>query len=235
MLEKLSKWIKRTAWCSLGLTIVAALTIVLYLAAALVGAVVPRNREFRASQQGVVTIWVSCGEIHSDIVVPASNQYFDWTEFLSRKELPQVDQRFGWIGMGWGDRRVYLETPTWAELKWKNVATAMVGIDPTAMHIQWIAGDLVAGPQCRAVGLDQTQYLQLCSYLRQGFSQDSGRPIRINAPGYGPHDLFYEAQGRYSVLNDCNTWAGDALASSGVRVGAWTPFPWGVLWQLETN
>lgn len=227
------RWLKRTVVASLGLAAISVLVVLLYLGAALLGAVIPKNSDFRPPDHDGIVVWVSCGEIHSDIVVPATNQYCDWTQFLSRKDALQVDSSFGWVAMGWGDRRFFVETPTWSDVKLKNVASAAVGIDACAMHVQWLAGDLAAGPECRPIRLDSAEYARLCGFLRDSFTQESGQPIRVPSPGYGPHDVFYEAQGRYSAINDCNSWTGEALANSGVRVGAWTPMKWGVLWQLE--
>lgn len=195
-----------------------------FLGLALVGALIPRNSEFHSSDSGV-TIWVACSEIHTDIVVPAK----DWNGWL----LPPCKGDFPYLAVGWGDRRFYLETPTWADLKWRNVATAMCGVDATAMHVDWLQGELEMSPRVRRLTLRLDQYEHLCQALRQGFQQDSGfRPIPIPAAGYTPHDRFYEGLGNYNLFHTCNSWAGDTLAAAGVRVGSWTPFPWGVLWQI---
>ena len=57
----------------------------------------------------------------------------------------------------------------------------------------------------------------------------SGLPA---APGYGVTDLFFPAQGRFSLLKTCNVWVGQGLKASGLPTGLWTPFSFQVLSHL---
>ena len=209
-------------------TLVAA-----YMLLALIGATVPANRHFH-SQPGGVPIWVTCSEIHTDIVVPVKNEFFDWTSVLAYQDVQQADESFAWLALGWGDRTFYLETPTWADVKLSTVLAAGCGMHATAMHICWLQGEFGPGPECRTVSLSRQQYAGLCEFLTAGFRLDTAhRAIRIPAPGYTAHDAFYAAGGHYNFIETCNTWAGQALTAGGVRVGIWTPLKWGVLWQLN--
>jgi hypothetical protein len=54
------------------------------------------------------------------------------------------------------------------------------------------------------------------------------------ARGYGPRDIFYAANGRYTAIDTCNQWTGQALRAGGAPVAAWTPFSFLVLWNLPT-
>ena len=55
----------------------------------------------------------------------------------------------------------------------------------------------------------------------------------IPAPGYSDSDLFYEANGSYNLIGNCNEWTGAALRHAGVRMGLWTPLAGSVLDHLE--
>ena len=39
------------------------------------------------------------------------------------------------VGLGWGDKGFYLETPTWADLKTSTALKAVSGYNTTAMHV----------------------------------------------------------------------------------------------------
>jgi hypothetical protein len=51
--------------------------------------------------------------------------------------------------------------------------------------------------------------------------------------GYGPDDIFYEANGGYSFILTCNEWTGRALRQAGVRTGLWTPLNQSIMWRLD--
>jgi uncharacterized protein (TIGR02117 family) len=214
-----------------GAGAVAAL-VGLYVLAMLAGALIALNADFRSAPDGV-RIWVSCSDIHSDVVVPVKNGVFDWTSLLDRDQARAVDGDFAYLALGWGDRRFFLETPTWSDVKVANVVSAFCGLNETAMHVNWLKDEPAEGALCRSLVLTPAQYAELCAFVSESFAKDGeGRSRHIDAPGYTATDAFYEAHGRYSALKTCNTWTGQALAAGGIRVGLWTPMKWGVLWQL---
>lgn len=204
----------------------------LYFGAAVVGAVWPRNSQFVSATQGV-TIWVLAGPIHTDVIVPVKNEVFDWTTLVDANDVKTPDPALDHLAIGWGDRKFYLETKTWSDVKVRNVLSAFCGLDATAMHVQWVSGNPQQDARCRSLVLTPEQYRALCDFMLASFHRDAAsRAVRIDAPGYFDSDAFYEAEGRYSALRTCNTWTGNALATGGVRVGRWTPTTWGVMWQL---
>jgi uncharacterized protein (TIGR02117 family) len=89
------------------------------------------------------------------------------------------------------------------------------------LHIEHIAeprDNPAAG--VRRVMLRPQEYARLVAFVRTSL-QPGGRAY----PGYDHYDAFYEARGRYTLLNTCNAWTGRGLRQAGVRVGRWTPFP----------
>ena len=58
-----------------------------------------------------------------------------------------------------------------------------------------------------------------------------GRPVKAG-PGYGVRDAFFLANGRYTIIDTCNQWTGQALRAGGAPVAPWTPFSFLVLWNL---
>ena len=227
LLVRLGRFLLRAGL--LGMLLVAA-----YFLAALVLGCIPLNRHFRnATHQGAVKVWVISNEIHADLVVPIRNEIFDWSTLVDCRDVQRPDEGCTSLEIGLGDRRFYLECPTWADAKVSIMLGAFCGLHSTAMHVTWLKGDFENGPRCRSLSLDGEQYRQLCLFMSASFTRDaSQRAIHIPAPGYTTDDAFYEAQGRYNTFETCNTWTGRALAAAGVRVGVWTPMRWGVFWQL---
>lgn len=232
----------RSVWYSLRvkkllkrllLTALAGISLVaLYFLLALLGALIPRNASFESARGGI-QIWVRCNEIHSDLVVPVRHHEYDWSTVFSSDDPERVDRSFKYASLGWGNRKFYLETPTWGDVTVGNLFSAFFGLGDSAMHVEWLKVPPTLGSDCRTLRLTPDQYRRLCGYVHETVRTNAeGRALHIQAPGYVDTDAFYEAKGRYHAFSTCNAWTGRALATGGVRVGAWTPFKWGVLWHL---
>jgi uncharacterized protein (TIGR02117 family) len=86
----------------------------------------------------------------------------------------------------------------------------------------------------REIRLRPEEYRRLWAAVRADFALDSrGRPIRINHPGYGPSDAFYQAVGKASAFRTCNSWVADRLRLAGVRTSLWPPFAQGLIWRYR--
>jgi uncharacterized protein (TIGR02117 family) len=90
------------------------------------------------------------------------------------------------------------------------------------LHVSHIA-EPGAGPHTRSVMLSPEEYRRLAAYVRATFGEGP------SVHGYGGHDAFYDARGGYSAVNTCNQWTAGALRAAGVKMGAWTPFTFGVM------
>ena len=70
-------------------------------------------------------------------------------------------------------------------------------------------------------------------FQRTGLYNEYYRPIRIDHPGYGPRDAFYQGVGRASALSTCNHWVADRLRLAGVKASLWAPFAQGLVWRYR--
>jgi uncharacterized protein (TIGR02117 family) len=219
----------------LVLRIAAAIAAVpaLYLLAALVLGLIPANAGWKQAPDGV-RILVRTNGLHTWIVVPMVAPEMDWRPLLPGSDLK--DPRWGngdSVAIGYGNRIVYLETPTWADLRMKDALSAAVGWGPALVHADHDHHPQPDAAQ-RPIILTHEQYARLAAYLRTTFRYGAdGRPIPVRGRGYGPADAFYEATGRYSALRTCNEWTGEALRQAGVRTGLWTPFSQSIMWRLD--
>ncbi len=79
--------------------------------------------------------------------------------------------------------------------------------------------------------MDEAAYLRIAALVRDTLRLSQGRPVQAGH-GYGDRDAFYVANGRYTIIDTCNQWTGQALRLGGAPVAPWTPFSFLVLWHL---
>ncbi len=216
----------RGAFCSFAvlLGIVA-----LYLVAALVLGLIPRNAAFVETRDGV-EIHVRTNGVHAELVLPTRHGAVDWSVEFPASHLRSPGAATEWIAFGWGDRDFMLDTPTWADLRPRTAFVALSGLGTGAMHVEYIETPLVYAS--RRLRLSPEQYGRLVAYVRASFARDPNGAVQWIAPGYFDSDAFYEAVPTYNFWFTCNEWTRRALAAAGVRTALWSPFDVGVLWHL---
>jgi len=201
----------------------------LYLIAALLGSLIPVNRGWSETEQGTTIYLVSNG-IHADLILPVEAQGLDWRPLLPLKDFAAPDASAQWIAFGAGERRVYLDTPRWRDIKPRTIWAALSGGE-RVMHVEWVSNP---GSEARAIRLHPEEYRRLWSAIRAGFLLDRhGRPQRIDHAGYNNQDAFYLGTGKTSAIKTCNSWVGERLRLAGIRTGAWSPFAQGLLWRYR--
>lgn len=203
----------------------------LYLLAAVIGSLVPRNPDWQEPSRGV-SIFVRDNGVHVDLVLPASAAGIDLYRLVPPAHIADPEAARGWVAFGWGQREFYLETPRWSDLSVRNAARSVFGGD-ALMHVEHMARPRPS-PATRPLTLDRQAYGRLVAAVMDGFAtQDARRTIPLLGRGYGSDDVFYEATGRYDAFRTSNQWTADALADAGVRIGAWTPFAQGIMWRFR--
>ena len=181
-----------------------------------------------------VQIFIKSNGVHTDIVVPVKNRQIDWSKEIKFAETRSNDTTQSLLGIGWGDKGFYLETPTWADLKFKTAFKAASGLSSTAIHATFYHS-LAENESCKRILISSAQYSRLIDYILGSLQKDSAGhviPIHTNA-NYGNSDAFYEAKGAYSLFKTCNTWANTGLKASGQKACLWTAFDKGIFRQYE--
>jgi uncharacterized protein (TIGR02117 family) len=165
-----------------------------------------------------IEIYLVRSGVHTDVVMPLYHPTQDWTTVF--KQNRPLDSTLNHIAVGWGHKAFYMETPTWSDLTAKNALSATFGLGASAAHVRTIARP-AHDPTCRVMMVNEHQYESLTSYIKATVcAQDSAAvPIPLLAQ---PHDLYYEAQGRYHALRTCNTWIADALIAAEQSGPIWT-------------
>lgn len=183
------------------------------------------------SEVADIPLFVYSNGVHTDLVMPVKTSLIDWSRQVQYAHTLANDPSYPYVGIGWGDKGFYLDTPTWADLKVSTALRAAFWLSSAAMHATFYReADLRPGADCIALHLTRRQYAQLIAYIQASFRPDAaGRAQLIAGHSYGRNDAFYEAHRVYSVLYTCNTWANDGLKISGQKACLWTPMESGIM------
>lgn len=170
-----------------------------------------------------VAIYILTNGVHTDIVVPAVSPQMDWTEFIKPSHTTSATKQHSYLAMGWGDKGFYLDTPTWADLKFSTAFKAASGLSTSAMHTTYYY-KMIESESCIKIAISSNQYEDLIKYLRNSFEiEEDGSFIHIETnSNYTTTDAFYEANGSYSLFKTCNSWANTGLKKAGQKAALWT-------------
>ena len=160
--KRFGHWARRIL---LGLAAVPAV----YLLAALLGSLIPVNRGWEETDRGI-TIYLADNGIHADIIMPARLGTLDWGPLVPKRHFAAADPAAQWVAFGSGEKRVYLETPRWRDIKPKTVWSALSGCK-RVMHVEWVRDP---GYAAREIRLRPHEYRRLWAAIRADFELAAG-------------------------------------------------------------
>jgi uncharacterized protein (TIGR02117 family) len=201
----------------------------LYMLAALIGSLIPVNRDWQEAESGI-PIYIADNGLHADVIMPAVAQGLDWTPIVPKADFAAPEPAAQWVAFGAGEERVYLNTPRWRDIRFGTIWSALAG-GRRVMHVEWVSDPRYAA---REIRLRPEEYRRLWAAIRADFALDqAGRPKHIDHPGYGPGDTFYWARGKASAIQTCNSWVAQKLRLAGVKTSLWPPFVQGLVWRYR--
>ncbi|HEV2865972.1 MAG TPA: TIGR02117 family protein [Allosphingosinicella sp.] len=227
----------RIPWRRAGRILLKTIALILgvplsYFAAALILGLVPANVTWHEAERGI-TIFVRTNGVHTWIMMPTVNEYMDWRPYAPGEHLR--NPRYGagnYVAIGYGNRDFYLNTPTWGDLELHTALSALAGRGTALLHVEH-EHDPRPSQWQRPITLRSEEYRRLVAFIRERFKLGpDGHTIPLLGRGYRDWDMFYEANGGYSLILTCNEWTGRALRAAGVRTGLWTPLEQSVMWRL---
>ncbi|PWN68953.1 TIGR02117 family protein [Chryseobacterium phosphatilyticum] len=176
-----------------------------------------------------IPIYIYTNGVHTDIVMPVKNDMQDWSLKIPFANIKSKKTDYNYVGIGWGDKGFYLDTPTWADLKFSTAVKAAFWLSDSAMHCTYY-NSMKEGDDCKMIMISRSQYKKLVEFVEKKFDRDqNGNFILIPTDAvYGDNDAFYDAKGTYSFLYTCNTWSNDALKAAGQKAALWTPTDFGI-------
>lgn len=196
-----------------------------YFLAGWIGSSIPVNADFAEAEAGVPVI-VGTNGVHTTIAMPARSADMDWTALFPPSDTADPYRPYTHVAISWGERAVFLDTPTWADLSPLTVLRVATVGGEALYHVEhWVRP--APSPDLRTVRISRAQYRELVAALLRDLPPANG-PRKVY-PGYGDNDAFYDARGTYTLYTTCNEWTGETLRRAGIRTGAWTPFAGSVM------
>lgn len=207
--------------------IIVLCPLVLFALSAWVGSSWSRNGEWKEPsprEEPTVAILIGTNGVHTEIAMPLVTTEKDWREDFPVSDIEASSRDYTHVAVGWGERKFFLETPTWADVNPVTVVRAMVGGEGV-LHVAHYVRPAPTDDY-RVMHLRPEEYRTLVDVISAQLAPAATREV---LPGYASHDVFYTARGTYHIGNTCNQWTSDQLAAAGVRIGTWSPFSGGVM------
>ncbi|QUL38541.1 DUF2459 domain-containing protein [Erythrobacter sp. JK5] len=195
--------------------------------AAWIGSSIPRNGDWQepaVDAEGTVTILIGTNAIHTEIIMPIVTDAVDWRAYFPVEDIANPGRDYTHVGVSWGERGFFLETPTWADFN-PVIAIGALGGGDGLIHAAYYVRPAPA-EGFRELRIRPAEYRELARLIAGDIVPPPGRKTY---PGYDRHDVFYDARGTYHIGKTCNQWTSDRLAAAGIRTGWWTPMPGGVM------
>ena len=150
-----------------------------------------------------VKIYIAKDLIHSDFI------------FLSKdvEDLFPTDKKY--IKIGWGDRKIFLETKTWNDLKIKDFIFAFFGLNHTVLRTEFLENL----PKCKSIEISIEQLEIIKNYIKKSYN---GKIIQKKESYYQNGD-YYESNLNYNCILTCNNWINQALRNAKISNIFWCP------------
>ncbi|WBU62674.1 DUF2459 domain-containing protein [Paracoccus aerodenitrificans] len=170
--------------------------------------------------RGPVVIGLVQGVIHTDLLLPLTPRTREDFAFVGI--APEAE----WLAVGWGARDFYTTVGSYRDLSAGAVWRAVTG-DSAVMRF------VPVGPMQppMTMTISAASFDALLGAIRD--DTISSRPLAQDLLTQG--DRYFEAAGRFSILNTCNQWISRILRRAGQEFGGWTPTTLSVRLSLSQN
>ena len=122
-----------------------------------------------------------------------------------------------YVKIGWGDRKIFLETKTWNDLRIKDALTAFFGLNKTVLKVEFME-EIPSGS--KPMEIDERQLAVIKEHVKYSFR---GKPIEKKATHCQTGD-YYESDLRYNCFTNCNNWVNYGLYLGRATNRIWCPF-----------
>ncbi len=182
-----------------------------------------------------VPIYISnVNNFHAEIILPVSNETFDWQQQLDLQKLGQDADKYQYLSFGWGDRNFFLNS----SFDPITIFDVLFIPGPSVMHV-WGHTEprlqLGAAFELKQVNLSKAEYLHLTEFIKNSFQRSTNNQASYIKQGLYQNSGFYEAIGSYSFLRTCNTWTAEALRVADINTPLWAALAPSVMRQIDCD
>lgn len=120
------------------------------------------------------------------------------------------------IKIGWGDKKIFLETKAWSELKIQSALSAFFGINKTVLRVEFLNE---IPPGCKIIHANERQMQVLKIHILESFH---GEEIR-KRPEHHQKGEYYNSDLRYNCITNCNNWVNRGMFLAKLTNRVWCP------------
>lgn len=208
--------------------------ILLYIGSSSILMLFPANQSQSLLKPSNDTISLTHDFAHVNFMIDLSKSSVDWQNLLP--DLVPINE--GYLLVGWGEKQVYMTTPTWSDLRASVAFTALMVNTPGTLHLQYLPDApnqyLEVTPLLLSTASVNTIEQQIFDSFATANYEKSDTP-QLLSQGYGTNDQFYYALGKYNLFTTCNTWIGEILNKAKVPISRWTPFSYNVIHSIPPS
>jgi uncharacterized protein (TIGR02117 family) len=229
---KRKKGIKKAGTFFKGFSLLLALIVLSYFILCVVLALIPVEKEITTDPKKITIYFMQSG-VHTDFIVPVHHKVQNWDVLFPYENNKVYDTTFHWIGIGMGDKRFFLTTPSFSDLTLSTAFRGAFGLSGAAIHAYYHY-EIPSDRPIIKLKITKNQYRRLCGYIKRTIRFKNNKPVLLESTVKGTtfdYDRYYDAKGAYSVLNTCNSWVNEGLKSAGQRGCYWTAFAGGIFYQ----
>jgi uncharacterized protein (TIGR02117 family) len=210
--------------------------VILFFLFAIIGAFWGRNTKEVLHTEGV-PLYIHGDGFHTELYLPVKDSLntINWMDWFDDSTIRNKHAGTTLINFAWAE---YDWTLAGVEQKPKGIRTTLEIFfwprNKSVMHVQWM-NKLWTLKQPVTVKryLSKEQHLQLIAFLKSSFVINNKKPVIRSYKGYYGWDYLYLSNRNYNSFNTCNQFTSDALNACGVRNATFSPFGWGVFYQLK--
>lgn len=210
--------------------------LILYFLFVLIGCYTPRNKGEILLKEGV-PLFIHGDGFHTELYLPVqdSMNIINWMDWFADSTIRSKHQHNKFINFAWAEADWTLAGV--AQKPKGILTTAKIFLWPynkSVMHVQWMD---TLWPLKKSVTvkryLSKENYQQLIAFIKINFELKAGKPVIRSYKGYYGFDYMFYSNRTYNSFNTCNQFTSDALNVCGVRNASFSPFGWGLFYQLK--
>jgi uncharacterized protein (TIGR02117 family) len=210
--------------------------VILFFLFAFIGAFWGRNTDEVLHKEGV-PLFIHGDGFHTELYLPVKDSLgiINWIDWFDDDRIKAKHQHNTLINFAWAE---YDWTLAGVEQKPKDIQTTLeIFLSPrnkSVMHVQ-LMNELwpLKHPVTVKRYLSTQQYRQLIAFIKSGFELKDEKPIIRSYKGYYGWDYMFLSIRNYNSFNTCNQFTSDALNSCGIINATFSPFGWGLFYQLK--
>ena len=166
----------------------------------------------QVSEQDSISIYLVKANWHTGLMIPVND--------FTKKILPVLSyfEGFEYVDIGWGDAEFY-QSPEF------NICLAVNAIlvpTPSVIRIDGYKFPIERVIEWREFAiqfvLTKDRFLRMADFINQSFKYDDYKEVIISLRDKEKPIIFFKSVHYYFFMRTCNTWAAEAIQSTGVEI-----------------